>query len=90
MRKDVLLKLVLLVMLFIGMFTACDDDEKVKVGNPDVAFNTETGEYRVKVGKEVLLQANGVGCHESPVFLEIERENSFYGYHLSVPGGAGG
>ena len=57
MRKDVLLKLVLLVMLFIGMFTACDDDEKVKVGNPDVAFNTETGEYRVKVGKEVLLQA---------------------------------
>lgn len=43
MRKDVLLKLVLLVMLFIGMFTACDDDEKVKVGNPDVAFNTETG-----------------------------------------------
>ena len=51
MRKDVLLKLVLLVMLFIGMFTACDDDEKVKVGNPDVAFNTETGEYRVKIGK---------------------------------------
>ena len=58
MRKDVRLRLVLLVMLFVGGFTACDDDdEKVKMGEPDFTFNSETGEYQVKMGKEVDLRA---------------------------------
>ena len=45
MRKDVQLKFVLLMMLFVGAFMACDDDdEKIDVGNPDFVFNSETGE----------------------------------------------
>lgn len=42
MRKDVLLKLVLLVMLFIGM-SRRDDDEKTKLDNPDVCFQHGNG-----------------------------------------------
>lgn len=56
MRKDVQLKFVLLMMLFVGAFMACDDDdEKIDVGNPDFVFNSETGEYNVRIGKEVAL-----------------------------------
>ena len=59
MRKKNQIRLVLLVMFFIGGFTACDDDdEKVLVGNPDFSFNSETGEYKVKIGKEVALKAS--------------------------------
>ena len=46
-------------MLFIGVFSACNDDETSElVGNPDFTFNSETGEYYVKLGREVKLSAN--------------------------------
>lgn len=54
-------RIIVALFLLVGgvAFISCDDDdEKIKVGNPDVTFNTETGEYKVKVGKDVLLQAS--------------------------------
>ena len=58
MKKDVQLKFALLLMLFVASFAACDDDdEKIDAGSPDFTFNSETGEYNVRIGKEVALCA---------------------------------
>ncbi len=52
-------KSALCLMLFIGVFSACNDDETSElVGSPDFTFNSETGEYYVKLGREVKLSAN--------------------------------
>ena len=52
MKKDVQLKFALLLMLFVASFAACDDDdEKIDAGSPDFTFNSETGEYNVRIGK---------------------------------------
>ena len=50
-----------LLVVGLCLFTmgACSDDEKeALVGNPECSFNSETGEFKVKIGKEVSLQAH--------------------------------
>ena len=67
MKKDVQLKFALLLMLFVASFAACDDDdEKIDAGSPDFTFNSETGEYNVRIGKEVALCAHPCGFRPAP------------------------
>ena len=46
----------------LALWAGCsDDDEKIDdgiVGNPECVFNSETGEYKVRLGKEALLSAH--------------------------------
>ena len=59
MKKEFRFKFLLLMTLLVGGFVACDDDdEKIEVGNPDFTFNSETGEYNVKIGKEIPLRVH--------------------------------
>ena len=51
----------LCLCLLVGASACSDDDEKIDdgiVGNPECVFNSETGEYKVRLGKETLLSAH--------------------------------
>lgn len=55
MKKFLLI--ILLWGLFLGTLQSCSDDDKVHIGSPDVTFNNGSGEYKVKIGKEITLKA---------------------------------
>lgn len=57
MKKLKILYIILSWSILIGIFHACSDDDKVNIGTPNLTFNSENGEYRVKIGKEVVLKA---------------------------------
>ena len=46
-------------MFVASVFAACsDDDKEIAPGAPECVFNSETGEYKVKIKKEVALTAH--------------------------------
>ena len=57
MKKNKFLLIILLWGLFLGTLQSCSDDDKVHIGSPDVTFNNGSGEYKVKIGKEITLKA---------------------------------
>ena len=54
MKKDVRLKFVLLMMLFVGGFVACDDDDEDRERDPSLCSCERCGESRVhlETGRE--------------------------------------
>ncbi|WP_298646572.1 PKD-like domain-containing protein [uncultured Proteiniphilum sp.] len=37
-------------------FFSCSDDPASELGNPEISFSAETGEYKVKIGKEITIE----------------------------------
>ena len=88
MKKDVQLKFALLLMLFVASFAACDDDdEKIDAGSPDFTFNSETGEYNVRIGKRVSSLRSCERCRESSIYLETGGKNRGGRYGVLFQGG---
>lgn len=59
--------LILLLTAIISFSSCSDDDDNGISGLPSIAFSTTTGEYKVKVGKEVALTATVTNA-ENPVY----------------------
>ena len=67
--------------LFVGVYflalAACsDDDKEIAPGAPECVFNSETGEYKVKIKKEVALTAHVTNA-TSPLYAWKQDEKLY-------------